>query len=328
VLFRTSHHSAALELELARRNIPFVKFGGLKFLEASHIKDVLAVLRFAQNPRGRMAGFRVAQLMPGIGPATAHAAARCDGRGGRPAAALQAFEPPARRKASGRTLPRLAAPERRRPAWPADMELAKPGTCRTWSACTTTLQRAQADVEQLARLAAGYGSRERFLTELTLDPPEATSDRPGPPLLDEDYLILSTIHSPRARNGRRCTCSTWSTAASRPTWHRHRRGTRRGAPPAVRGDDARQGTPAPAGAAALLRHAAGGGGDRHMYAGRTRFIAEGRSATSTSRAMTCSRNRATLISTLRSMNWSTSSTARWCATRIACRITITRRPNA
>src|SRR6516225_1356631 len=68
VLFRTSHHSAALELELARRNIPFVKYGGLKFLEAAHVKDALAVLRFAENPRDRVAGFRVAQLLPGVGP--------------------------------------------------------------------------------------------------------------------------------------------------------------------------------------------------------------------------------------------------------------------
>src|SRR5262249_18606516 len=51
VLFRTSHHSAALELELTRRNIPFVKFGGLKFLESTHVKDVLACLRFVENPR-------------------------------------------------------------------------------------------------------------------------------------------------------------------------------------------------------------------------------------------------------------------------------------
>ena len=71
VLFRASHHSGPLEVELTRRNIPFVKFGGLKFLEAAHIKDVLAVLRFAENPRDRVAGFRVIQLMPGIGPATA-----------------------------------------------------------------------------------------------------------------------------------------------------------------------------------------------------------------------------------------------------------------
>jgi superfamily I DNA/RNA helicase len=68
VLFRASHHSASLEVELTRLNIPFVKFGGLKFLEAAHIKDVLAVLRWAQNIRDRVAGFRVAQLLPGIGP--------------------------------------------------------------------------------------------------------------------------------------------------------------------------------------------------------------------------------------------------------------------
>ncbi len=71
VLFRASHHSAALEVELTRRNIPFVKFGGLKFLEAAHIKDVLAALRWANNPRDRVAGFRVAQLLPGIGPGSA-----------------------------------------------------------------------------------------------------------------------------------------------------------------------------------------------------------------------------------------------------------------
>jgi DNA helicase-2/ATP-dependent DNA helicase PcrA len=67
VLFRAAHHSAALELELTRRNIPFVKFGGLKFLDATHVKDALALLRFAQNPRDRIAGFRVAQILPGIG---------------------------------------------------------------------------------------------------------------------------------------------------------------------------------------------------------------------------------------------------------------------
>jgi len=74
VLFRASHHSASLEVELTRRNIPFVKFGGLKFLEASHVKDVLAALRWAQNIRDRVSGFRVAQLLPGIGPAWGAAA--------------------------------------------------------------------------------------------------------------------------------------------------------------------------------------------------------------------------------------------------------------
>src|SRR4030095_5422739 len=71
VLFRSSSHSAQLELELARRDIPYVKFGGLKFLEAAHIKDVLALLRWAENPRGRIAGYRALRLLPGVGPATA-----------------------------------------------------------------------------------------------------------------------------------------------------------------------------------------------------------------------------------------------------------------
>src|ERR1700734_909296 len=72
VLFRTSHHSGPLEVELTRRNIPFIKFGGLKFLDSAHVKDMLAVLRFAQNPRDRVAGFRVMHLLPGVGPSSAH----------------------------------------------------------------------------------------------------------------------------------------------------------------------------------------------------------------------------------------------------------------
>ena len=90
VLFRASHHSGPLEVELTRRNIPFVKFGGLKFLEAAHIKDMLAMLRFAENPRDRVAGFRVIQLLPGIGPATPAKALDRVGGHTDPVAALEA----------------------------------------------------------------------------------------------------------------------------------------------------------------------------------------------------------------------------------------------
>ena len=83
ILFRASHHSGPLEIELTRRNIPFVKFGGLKFLDAAHVKDVLAVLRFAENPRDRVAGFRVLLLLPGVGPATAERALDDLAEGGR-----------------------------------------------------------------------------------------------------------------------------------------------------------------------------------------------------------------------------------------------------
>src|ERR1041384_4817392 len=74
VLFRSSHHSDVLELELVRRNIPYVKYGGLKFLEAAHVKDLLALLRWADNPKNRIAPFRALQLLPGGGPATAQQA--------------------------------------------------------------------------------------------------------------------------------------------------------------------------------------------------------------------------------------------------------------
>ena len=88
VLFRASHHSGPLELELTRRNIPFVKFGGLKFLEAAHVKDLLALLRFVENPRDRVAGFRLFQLLPGVGAATAQAVLDRIGNAPDPARAL------------------------------------------------------------------------------------------------------------------------------------------------------------------------------------------------------------------------------------------------
>jgi DNA helicase-2/ATP-dependent DNA helicase PcrA len=200
VLFRAASHSAALELELMRRNIPFVKFGGLKFLEASHIKDVLAVLRFAQNPNGRMAGFRVAQLIPGIGPASATRLLDSMGQAPEPLAAVERFDPPAKSAGDWRAFVQLyrqlRAPGLR---WPADIELAKNWYLPHLERLHDDAQVRAADVEQLAALAAGHASRESFLAEITLDPPEATSDRAGPPLLDEDYLILSTIHSAKGQ---------------------------------------------------------------------------------------------------------------------------------
>ena len=200
VLFRTSSHSAAIELELARRNIPYVKYGGLKFLEASHVKDLLAILRFAENPRGRMAGFRVTQLIPGIGPVTSTRLLEAMDQAADPGAAMQAFEPPAAAQVEWARFAEVYAALRAPGlAWPADVELAMRWYLPHLERLHDDAEVRRGDVEQLARLAMGYGSRERFLTELTLDPPEATSDRAGPPLLDEDYLILSTIHSAKGQ---------------------------------------------------------------------------------------------------------------------------------
>ncbi|MDM0044812.1 ATP-dependent helicase [Variovorax dokdonensis] len=201
VLFRTSSHSAALELELARRNIPFVKFGGLKFLEASHVKDVLALLRFAQNPKGRLAGFRVVQLIPGIGAATATRLMDALQDCADPIATVRDFVVPAAAREAWAVFADTYAELRKADpgSWPTELEAAQrwyqPHLERLHEDAAVRI----ADVEQLVQLAAGYASRERFLTELTLDPPEATSDRSGPPLLDEDYLVLSTIHSAKGQ---------------------------------------------------------------------------------------------------------------------------------
>jgi DNA helicase-2/ATP-dependent DNA helicase PcrA len=199
VLMRSSHHSDVLELELVRRNIPYVKYGGLKFLEAAHVKDVLAILKWADNPRNHVAAFRVLQLLPGVGPANAN---RC----------LKVF---AAGDYSWRLLADYLMPAAAREDWlatttllealvTADQWAGQVGLVRKWY--EPHLQRIydaaavrMGDIEQLECLSTQYGNRERFLTELTLDPPQASGDLSGPPLLDEDYLILSTIHSAKGQ---------------------------------------------------------------------------------------------------------------------------------
>lgn len=200
VLFRSSHHSARLEVELVRRNIPFVKFGGLKFLESAHVKDVLSVLRWIENPRDRVAGFRVLQLLPGIGPKTAaqvleNLAVTQDVMMG----LQESRVPPGAAEGWQGFLGLLENLRQRAVPWPAEFE-----TICDWYAVHLErlhedAQIRQIDIDQLAKIAATYPSRQRFLTELTLDPPDATSDESGAPLRDEDYLILSTIHSAKGQ---------------------------------------------------------------------------------------------------------------------------------
>ena len=200
VLFRTAIHSAALELELSRRNIPFVKYGGLKFVEAAHVKDMLSLLRWAQNPRARLSGLRVARLVPGIGPAAARQLVDAMDASATPAQALQAFVPPARASAEWTnfraTYAALTLPDA---AWPEAMDIAQqwytPHLRRLFDDARPRL----ADLDQLRHMASSYTSRERFLAELALDPPDASSADAGPPHRDEDYVILSTIHSAKGQ---------------------------------------------------------------------------------------------------------------------------------
>ncbi len=200
VLFRTAHHSDLLEIELGRRNIPFVKYGGLKFLEAGHVKDLLAILRWAENVRDTLAAFRTLQLLPGIGPANARRAIEyLEAAGGR-FEALAEVTVPAAARAEWSTLAKLMLEiGGRRAPWPGSIHRTRlwyePYLEPLYDMATVRA----ADLEQLEQIAGRYPSRERFLTELTLDPPEATGDEAGPPHLDEDFLILSTIHSAKGQ---------------------------------------------------------------------------------------------------------------------------------
>ncbi|MDJ0939769.1 MAG: ATP-dependent helicase [Woeseiaceae bacterium] len=203
VLFRGSHMSDRLEVELVSRNIPYVKYGGLKFLEAAHVKDVLSVLKWAENPKNEVAAFRVLKLLPGMGPRTA---AKCfDLLAGNDFRidALENFKPPAAARSE----------------WPAFCALLKslagvPLDDRGWQTQLAEVRRwyrpqleriydsvetREADIEQLEQIAGRYPTRERFLTELTLDPPSAAGGESGDPLLDEDYLVLSTVHSAKGQ---------------------------------------------------------------------------------------------------------------------------------
>ena len=200
VLFRSSHHSDLLELELVRRNIPYVKYGGLKFLEAAHVKDLLAVLRWADNPRNRVAGFRSLQLLPGLGPATAERCVTHFEAGGRSWRALAGFSAPQVEPGQwadfAALMQALAIPEG---AWQGQI-----GRVREWYEPILE-QRYEAarvragDLVQLERIAQQHATREQFLTELALDPPQASGDLAGTPYLDEDYLVLSTIHSAKGQ---------------------------------------------------------------------------------------------------------------------------------
>jgi DNA helicase-2/ATP-dependent DNA helicase PcrA len=275
VLFRASHHSGHLEVELTRRNIPFVKFGGLKFLEAAHVKDVLALLRWVQNPRDRVSGFRVLQLLPGVGPATAWSILdRVAAPGG--LSTLEDSRAPVRAIEDWQDFIALVRALATSTIWPSDVERVRrwyePHLSRIYEDAAAR----QVDIVQLEQIATGYASRERFLTELTLDPPDATSDEAGVPLRDEDYLILSTIHSAKGQEWKSvfilngvdgCIPSDLGTGTAAEIEEERRllyvAMTRAK-------DSLHLITPQ-----RFFAHGQSPRGDRHVYASRTRFIPDG-----------------------------------------------------
>ena len=190
-LFRSSHHSDVLELELVRLNIAYVKYGGLKFLEAAHVKDALAVLRWADNARNRVAAWRALQLLPGVGPIGAEKVFAFFHQNEFQWQKLKSQS--ADFDALMRALGDPATP------WPGQMQRVREWYAPVLERKYDAAEVRAGDLQQLERISVGFETREKFLTELALDPPAASSDLAGEPYLDEDYLVLSTVHSAKGQ---------------------------------------------------------------------------------------------------------------------------------
>ncbi|MES1938717.1 UvrD/REP helicase [Salinisphaera sp. T5B8] len=199
VLFRNAHHANDVEVELIRRDIPFRKYGGLKFLEAAHVKDLLALLRLAENPRDEIAAYRAFQLVPGVGPGTARQAYEHLQSHNDSLSAVAGFRLPRGDRDVWQALAVQLA-EAVHADWPAGVEpLAawyKNMLDERFEPPTTARA---GDIDDLVRMAAQHADRAAFLTDLTLDPPSATGDHNDDAHLDEDYLVLSTVHSAKGR---------------------------------------------------------------------------------------------------------------------------------
>jgi DNA helicase II / ATP-dependent DNA helicase PcrA len=202
VLFRAGYMSAALEIELANRKIPFEKWGGLRFLEAAHVKDVLAFLRILENPRDDVSWYRILLLLPGIGDATARQAIDAMAQEAWESSAFAKYRPPARARAAHAALVGLLDSLRRneKPI-PLTAEIARVRQLYD-DILRERYDRVQprlADLDQLETIAAGYPSRAAFLSALALEPPQNTQDLPGGSDGEEDVLILSTVHSAKGK---------------------------------------------------------------------------------------------------------------------------------
>ncbi len=206
VLFRTGHHSSGLEIELGRRNIPFVKFGGLTFLEAAHVKDLLAMLRILDNPRDELAWNRMLLMLPGVGPATAAKVMNllADVAQSSGADTLESFlryDVPASletREVLGLlrdALDQARGTDSDEPPPSVQIDALMPFCAAVFDRLYDDASARLIDIEHLASLAGDYVNRSHFLTEIVLDPPASTSGFADAPYLDDDYLILSTIHS-------------------------------------------------------------------------------------------------------------------------------------
>jgi DNA helicase-2/ATP-dependent DNA helicase PcrA len=205
VLFRAGYMSADLEIELSNRKIPFEKWGGLKFLEAAHVKDVLAFLRVLENPRDEVSWYRLLLLLPGIGEATARAAMDALAAAAWDSAAFGRYVPPPRARAAHSALVGLLSTLREAPGTDEARVAREIGEVRTMydAIVRDRYDRPEprlADLDQLQTIASGFADRATFLSALALEPPSATQDFAGAAgESEDDALILSTVHSAKGK---------------------------------------------------------------------------------------------------------------------------------
>jgi DNA helicase-2/ATP-dependent DNA helicase PcrA len=203
VLFRASSHSTELELELARRNIPFVKFGGVKFLETAHIKDIVCVLRWCENLKDRLAGFRILQLLPGIGSGTAAKILKTVEGRRQITKVLARLDVPTKAAEGWRGFVRLVRQMRQgKTTWPAELQAVRKWYEPLLQYKYDDPQVRLPDIAQLEQIAAGCESRRQFLTDFALDPPDGTRGPSSSSTKGEDYTILSTMHSAKGQEWR------------------------------------------------------------------------------------------------------------------------------
>ena len=203
ILVRAGYMSADLEIELTNRKIPFEKWGGLKFLEAAHVKDVLAFLRVLENPRDEVSWYRILMLMPGIGDVTARAMMESMSKLDWDPNAFGQFEPPPRARDAHRDLAgllrRLRSARRVEGAVGEDIDEIRKLYDAILNERYDRGEPRLADLDQLRVIAAGYPDRSTFLSALALEPPSNTQDFAGAADSEEDALVISTVHSAKGK---------------------------------------------------------------------------------------------------------------------------------
>jgi DNA helicase-2/ATP-dependent DNA helicase PcrA len=198
VLVRAAHHSDLIELELTARRVPYRKYGGLRFVEAAHVKDFAAAVRLLDNPADELAWFRILRMHDGIGPARGRLLLGLLA----PKAGTSAYEwaeavaaaPPRSRVALRTTLEGLDAARNQVGACSrvtAVFRLLRPLVLTRYSEGPARVE----DLDRLSSAASEMEDLSAWLAEITLDPPVSTGDLAGPPHLDEDFVVISTVHS-------------------------------------------------------------------------------------------------------------------------------------